>query len=159
MGSGKTTLGARLAARVGADFVDLDDAVEARAGTSIVEIFATRGEAAFRALELETLAALAASPPARCVVAAGGGIVETTAAHALLHQLGSIVWLRADPAACVLRLSSGRAARPLLAPGADWRVRWEQRAPLYRALADHIVSTHPDDPESSLTALAALWQG
>ena len=56
--SGKTTLGRRLAAALGTRFVDLDDAIVARAGASIPEIFAARGEAAFRDLESSALAAV-----------------------------------------------------------------------------------------------------
>jgi shikimate kinase len=100
------------------------------------------------------LRALAAAPPARAVIATGGGIVESEAAAALLRALGPVVWLRADPDAALQRLdAAARAARPLLAGGA-WRGRWAQRQSRYAALADHVVSTHPESVETSLAALA-----
>ena len=101
------------------------------------------------------LEALVAGAPVRCIVATGGGAVELAAAPALLHGLGHVVWLRADPDACIARLGAARAMRPLL--DADWRARWERRAPLYAALADVIVDTHPVPFEASLAALHAVW--
>jgi shikimate kinase len=158
MGSGKTTLGQMLASRTGAAFLDLDALVEARAGTSVGEIFRLHGEARFRALELEALAAIAAAPPPRAVLAAGGGIVETAAAGPLLHKFGTVVWLEADPEACVARIEAAgtKGARPLLGQETDWRQRWERRRQDYERLADHVVSTHPQSAAESLAQLAAL---
>ena len=155
MGSGKTTLGRMLAAARGTPFVDLDAVVEAGAGASVADIFAREGEAGFRSRESAALAALAASAPEGCVLATGGGIVESQAAAATLRQFGRIVWLAADPEACVARLGAGRAARPLLAEPAAWRARWNKRENLYRDLADITVCTHPDTVEASLAALRA----
>ena len=77
-GSGKSAVGRRLAHRHGATFVDLDDTIEKAAGLAIAEIFAERGEAAFRALEREAVASLGPpdrDPEIRRVVATGGGAV------------------------------------------------------------------------------------
>jgi shikimate kinase len=154
MGSGKSTLGARLAQRGAVPFADLDDEIERRAGCTVTEIFAREGESGFRARELDALADLAAALPAPAVVATGGGIVETDAALPLLQQLGRIVWLRADPEPCIARLGAAGAARPLLQT--DWRARYDRRAARYAAWSEAIVSTHPETVEASLAALVAV---
>jgi len=154
MGSGKSTLGLLVAVRLRAPFIDLDERVEAVAGCSVAEIFASEGESAFRRRELEALRALAASAPERAVISTGGGIVETAAAAPLVRGLGRVVWLRADPAACVDRVGATRDGRPLLA--GDWSARWDRRVSLYEAWADAVVSTHPESVNVSLAALEAL---
>lgn len=159
MGAGKSTLGRRLAARTGRDFVDVDEEIERRTGRTVTALFAAEGEAAFRTLELAVLRELVAREPRPAVVAVGGGVVETPAAAPLLQQLGTVVWLTADPQACVARLEAEAAARPLLAPGADWQRRWEVRQPLYRALAAVVVSTHPETIDESLERLGRLASG
>ena len=155
MGSGKTTLGSRLAAALQIPFVDLDARIETAAGRPIHEIFAFEAEAGFRRREAAALAALVTGAPARCIVATGGGVVELATASSRLHALGRIVWLRADPDVCVARLGAERGTRPLLE--ADWRSRWERRAPLYAGLADAIVDTDQGVIETSLAALHAVW--
>jgi shikimate kinase len=155
MGSGKTTLGRLLAAQARAAFVDLDAHVEWLAQRSIAEVFERHGEHAFRDYELRALRDIVAAPPGRAVIATGGGVVENQTARDLVRGLGTIVWLRADPEASVQRLCpKSRAARPLLA--ANWRRRWARREPLYAALADHVVSTHPEPVEASLAVLVKL---
>jgi shikimate kinase len=156
MGSGKTTLGSRLAARCGCEFVDLDVRLEVAAGCDVRTLMREIGEARFRSLELAMLREVAAQPPGRSVVATGGGIVETPEAWDLLRSMGHVVWLRADPHACVSRLGAERAARPLLDSTQEWRVRWARREPLYRQLADDIVETHPQDVEECLARLAVF---
>jgi shikimate kinase len=156
MGSGKSTLGRRLAAALGLDCIDLDAQLEAARGTSIASLWRQEGERGFRALELAVLRSLLESKPADCVVVTGGGVVETPEALPLLQQLGRVVWLRADPAACVARLGPARSARPLLDDEAAWKQRYLRREPLYRAAARHVVDTHPADEEASLRALLAL---
>ncbi len=154
MGSGKSTLGALVASRLAIPFIDLDAHVEAVAGCSVAEIFAAEGESAFRRRELTALQALTASAPEPAIISTGGGIVETAAAAPLVRGLGRVVWLRADPAACIERVGATSSGRPLLA--GDWRARWERRASLYEAWADAVVSTHPETVTASLAALEAL---
>lgn len=155
MGSGKSTLGSRLAADLRIPFLDLDARIEAEAGRSVRAIFESEGELGFRRREHAALAALVAGAPARCIVATGGGAVELASAPALLRALGDVVWLRADADACIARLGDAAATRPLL--DGDWRRRWERRAPIYAALAAAIVDTHPTPFEASLAALHAVW--
>src|SRR5437588_6883468 len=90
MGSGKSTVGPLLARRLGWDFVDADDVIEAEAGMPIAEIFARHGEAAFRAREHAAIARLAAQDS--LVLALGGGAIETTAIReTLLNSPGTLL--------------------------------------------------------------------
>jgi len=155
MGSGKTTLGRLLAAHADCAFIDLDTRIEAAAGCSIRELFEREGEPGFRARELAALTDLVTSPPLRAVVATGGGIVETDAAVPLLRRLGRVIWLRADPEAAAARAAAAGATRPLLQSDV-WRARAAARAPRYAALAEHVVSTHPESVAASLAALVAV---
>jgi len=153
MGSGKTTLGERLAAALGATFIDLDARLTMQHGGSIREILEAEGETSFRRRELQLLQRLLVEKRTEVVVATGGGIVEIPEAAPLLRQLGRVVWLRADPEICIARLGAARQMRPLLDDGADWRGRYERREPLYRQAAQSIVDTDQGDIEASLAAL------
>jgi shikimate kinase len=119
MGSGKTTVGRELAARVGAVFVDLDDRIERMFGRTIAELFAT-GEPSFRACEHAALVALLTEPAfaqREVVVATGGGVVLDPRHRDAMAACGHIVWLHCDVATLVARLADGGEARPLLAHG------------------------------------------
>ena len=158
MGSGKSTLGERLAERLGWVFFDLDRMLESAQERTVRDLIERDGERPFRALELETLRAHAASQPRHAVTATGGGIVEVAEACRLLASLGTVVWLRADPQVCVERLGASSQTRPLLDAGNDWRRRYARRAPLYERAAQHVVDTHPAALESSLEQLVRLVQ-
>jgi shikimate kinase len=158
MGSGKTTVGRRVAARLERPFVDADDLLEETAGRPIAEIFATDGEAAFRDLEAEVLQAQLGKPePA--VVASGGGVVLHPANRERLAAADvTVVWLDAEPAFIASRIEK-KAHRPLLAGDDPPRVvlarLHEQRAPLYAEVADIVVEVAPfhrseDKPKDAL---------
>lgn len=110
MGAGKTTVGRKLANRLGYRFLDTDALIEQTAGKPITELFAQSGEAAFRALETQVLAQVSAHT---ClVVATGGGIVTQPMNWSYLRH-GIVIWLDVPIPVLVSRLS-GDTARPLL---------------------------------------------
>ncbi len=111
MGAGKSTVGPRLAARLGRSFVDTDLEVERRAGQSVAEIFAREGEARFRALERESIEASAGQP---LVVALGGGAIAQPGALERCRALGVLVQLDV-PLERLLERIGDAASRPLLA--------------------------------------------
>ena len=113
-GSGKTSVGALVAAELRARFVDVDEEIERRAGKRVARIFAEDGEAAFRALEAELGAAAFAS--AAAVIATGGGFFAGEVTRAMARGSGLVVYLQTDPADAAGRLR-GAHGRPLLEGG------------------------------------------
>ena len=154
-GSGKSTVGALLAERLGVGFIDVDAAIEAHDGRMIREIFAEDGEPAFRALEREaTLALLAAGG----VVSLGGGAPLTPEiADALAGDGVETVWLQVDArnAAQRIGLDDGR---PLLAGGglrATLIKLMNQRTPVYAGTARHHVDTSGRAPAEIVDDIVA----
>jgi len=159
MGSGKTTVGRRLAALLDRPFVDADQALEDRAGRTIAEIFEANGEDAFRDLETDVLTWLLAAP-APGVIASGGGVVLRATNRERLGADGvTVVWLDASPAFLASRIER-KAHRPLLAGDAPVRDVLDrlhaERAPLYGEVADIVVGVEPfhRDEERPKRALA-----
>ena len=111
MGVGKSTVGRRLAQRLGLPFFDGDHEIEAAAGMSVSEIFASRGEAEFRAGEARIMRRLLEGPP--IVLATGGGAMMNPETRALLKAKADTVWLRADLTVIAERVAR-RDTRPLL---------------------------------------------
>lgn len=132
MGSGKSTVGPLLAARLGWRFVDADDVIVAEAGMPIAEIFARHGEPYFRELERTTIARLAADDG--LVLALGGGAIETEAVRTLLSsdQGTLLVHLEVLLATTLARCGGTEGTRPVLADQANLAKRYERRLPLYR---------------------------
>ena len=155
-GSGKSTVGALLALRLGLDLVDVDAAIEARERRLIREIFATDGEPAFRAIEKEvTLEALAVPG----VVSLGGGAPLTPEIAAALEPV-TVVWLQVDARHALQRIGVDEA-RPLLA-GTGFRGRLikllNERTPVYRRLATHVVDTSGCEPDAIVDAIVAALE-
>ena len=114
MGSGKTTVGKRIAQELGYSFVDSDDVVAKTAGKSVREIFSQDGEPAFREYESQALRSVLADNQLPVVLATGGGAVISPANRALLAERASnVVWLDASIDDLVVRTKSG-TTRPLL---------------------------------------------
>ncbi|MEO6158194.1 MAG: shikimate kinase [Ilumatobacteraceae bacterium] len=141
MGVGKTTVARVAAERLDRPMFDSDQMIEERTGRTVREIFATDGEPAFRALETEVLLeALAVTIPA--VIAAAGGVVLSASNREALNGAGvRVVWLCAGTDMLVERVRHG-VHRPLLDGDAAATLQRmaTDRAPLYREVADAIVS-------------------
>ena len=130
MGAGKTMVGGHVARQLGRPFVDVDEAIAAGHGP-IAELFAEQGEAAFREVEARFVREALARPEPT-VIAVGGGAVETPG---LLHDdRATVVHLPVDVEAAWQRAQS--SDRPLAQDEAEFRRRFELRAPLYVAVAD-----------------------
>lgn len=153
MGCGKTTVGALLSRRLGLELVDTDAIIEQRQGRSIPEIFAEGGEARFRALELELCRELGGQ--SGLIIACGGGLPLQDEAIAALKQNGVIFWLDRDPGQTYDALDV--SGRPLAQAGRqDFLERYENRAPLYRRWADHIIPCGAG-PENAAAQIAAIY--
>ena len=140
MGAGKSSIGRRLAMRLGIPFVDADAEIEKAAGMSITDIFATRGEPAFRAGEARVIARLLDGGPQ--VLATGGGAFMNPDTRAAIGAKGVSVWLNADFDTLMRRIKR-RHDRPLLHtpdPAATLRQLMDARYPVY-GLADFTVQS------------------
>jgi shikimate kinase len=131
MGAGKSTVGRRLAARLGLNFVDADVEIEAAAGMSIPDIFASHGEQYFRDGEVRVIARLLEGAPN--VIATGGGAWMRAETRERIHARGISIWLKAD-ADVLLRRVKRRVDRPLLQtadPAATIEKLVAERYPVY----------------------------
>jgi shikimate kinase len=141
MGSGKSSVGRMLARRLRFQFLDTDTLIEERARMAIKDIFARQGEERFRERETAVLESLLGKR--RHVLATGGGIVTQPRNLPLLHQLGWVVLLKADPEELYRRVSRNRD-RPLLHvrdPRGRVNEMLEVRQPLYEQAADFQVDS------------------
>jgi shikimate kinase len=140
MGAGKSSIGRRLASRLGVAFVDADSEIEKAAQMTIPELFARRGEAEFRTGEARVILRLLESGPQ--VLATGGGAFMNPDTRAAIGAKGLSIWLKAEFEVLMKRIKR-RHDRPLLAtddPGATLRRLMDDRYSVY-ALADLIVQS------------------
>jgi shikimate kinase len=132
MGAGKTSIGRRLAEKMGLSFVDADHEIEAAAGKSIADIFADHGEAYFREGERKVIARLLDN--GEQVLATGGGAFVNQETRNRIKQSGISVWLKADIELLMKRVMK-RNDRPLLRtddPEAVMRKLIADRYPIYQ---------------------------
>lgn len=142
MGTGKTSVAATLATRLGKSLVTLDSLIAHQAGKPIAQIFAEEGELRFRELEIATIKEIACRQ--NLVIDCGGGVVLNQINMLRLRQTSLIVWLTASPAAIYQRLSQTDEIRPLLQGGdalAKIQTLLKFRKPLYQAAADWSLAT------------------
>lgn len=132
-GCGKSTVGKALAVHLGRHYVDADAELEKKAGCSIPEIFASDGESSFRALETKTLAEL--GQESGLIIATGGGCVTQGRNYPLLHQNGTIFWLKRD----IQKLPTD--GRPL-SQTTKIEDMYRIRKPMYEGFADFIVDNN-----------------
>ena len=149
MGAGKSSIGKRLAARLGIPFIDADSEIESAAGMTIPEIFEQHGEAYFRAGEARVIARLLDNGPQ--VLATGGGAVMTQHTRDLIHIKGISVWLKADLDVLVKR-TKRRNDRPL---AEKIQELLPEREPLY-ALSDIVVRSRDEPHETIVDEIIAL---
>lgn len=147
MGVGKTTVGKLLASRLGQRYCDSDEQVIANTGMTVPEIFAARGEAAFRAEEKRALTEAVASGEPSVVAVAGGAVLDPEN-RKLMRASGTVVWLRARIETMGKRVGGGEG-RPLLGedPTEALASLYPQREPFYAELADIVVDVDEASPE------------
>ena len=141
MGTGKTTVGKRVARDLGFRFVDTDELIVETAGKSIPDIFSSDGEDAFRNLETGVLQQCIGEK--NQVLSTGGGIVLRKENRELLKRAGYVIWLQASAAAIVERVKRNRD-RPLLAtenPAQTVKKMLRERQRLYEEAADLAIAT------------------
>jgi shikimate kinase len=159
MGSGKSSIGRRLAARLGVPFVDADAEIEARAGgMTIAEIFERHGEPYFRAGEARVIARLLEHGPQ--VLATGGGAFMNQDTRAATHLKGVSIWLKAELDVLMKRIKR-RGDRPLLKtddPAATLTALLAERYPVY-AQADLTVPSRDVPHEAIVEDVVAALRG
>src|SRR6204780_1037060 len=163
MGVGKSSIGRRLAARLGVPFVDADTEIEKAAGMGIADIFARHGEADFRSGEARVIARLLDGGPQ--VLATGGGAVMNADTRTAIKAKGVSIWLSAEFDVLMRRINKRKKDRPMLQPAdpaATLRELLVAREPVY-AQADITVQSRevPHDAIVSeiMTALSAFLSG
>ncbi|QDH73630.1 shikimate kinase [Brevundimonas sp. M20] len=158
MGVGKSTVGRRLARRLGLSFADGDEEIESAAGMTVSDIFASMGEGEFRAGEARVMRRLLEGP--RLVLATGGGAMLNLETRALMKTHAVTVWMRADLEVIAQRVQR-RDTRPLLRgkdPLETLRTLAEARYPVYGEAdltVDVAGGAHAEAVEAIVRALEA----
>lgn len=154
MGAGKSTVGHRLANRIGVAFRDTDADIAARAGKSVQDIFVEDGEPAFRALERDAVAVAIAEHDG--ILSLGGGAVLDASTQDRLKDQ-TVVFLNVGLADAVKRVGLGQG-RPLLIGNVRGTIKklLDERAPIYNAVATWVVDTDGRDAASVADEIAGL---
>jgi shikimate kinase len=161
-GSGKGTVGRLLADRLGRAFIDTDALIEQAEGATVREIFAARGEQAFREAESRIVRRVAAVDEQ--VIAAGGGAVLQKENVELLRARGWLVWLRTEAQELHRRIQADPDSEslrpPLTALGAlaEVRAQLARRTPIYQAAADFAVVTDGVSPGQVAETILVAWR-
>ena len=133
--SGKTVVGRMLAQQLGWDFVEMDAELVKRFGTSIRNVFETKGETWFRDQETKLIEDLRSKK--RTVISTGGGVIKRVENMRMLAENGVVIWLDRSP-----RLLHGTSERPLSPDDDAIRRLYEERLPLYRLYSDRCVENN-----------------
>ncbi|MFZ9848005.1 MAG: shikimate kinase [Flavobacteriales bacterium] len=158
MGSGKTTLGKKIASHLHLEFIDMDDYIEQKEGRSISSIFEKEGEAHFRALEQEALNELLSKE--NVVVSTGGGTPCFYNNMELINASAQSVYLQVEPEMLLGRLKGATNKRPLLANLSNEELRLQiseklaAREPYY--MQSKVVHPSKGSPNKDLADLVAI---
>lgn len=158
MGCGKSSVGKRLAAKLGMQFIDADEEIEKVAAKSISEIFADQGEDFFRDRERKVIGRLLSNGPQ--ILATGGGAYMNADTRLAIREMGISVWLRAELAVLMRRVGK-RDTRPLLKignPEATMRKLMDARYPVY-AESEITVESRDEPHEIIVTEIVNRLAG
>ncbi len=159
MGAGKSSTGRALAERLACGFLDLDLRLEGRFGTSIAEVFASRGEAVFRAAEREELAIAAAAPDDLVVALGGGAFCSPDNRHVIDSVDGVSVFLDLPWAELERRLARDHDGRPLYYDAAEAERLWRRRLPDYRRAHLRVVLDGGESPAEAAARIVEALEG
>ncbi len=140
MGCGKSSVGVKLSYRLKRTLIDTDKWIEKKQNMTVSEIFASKGEEAFRRMETDCLKELLECADKQ-IISVGGGLPVKEENHGLLKQLGRVIYLKVTPEAVYERLK-GDTTRPLLQvedPMKKIREMLDIRGPIYEKCADMII--------------------
>lgn len=151
MGAGKTSVGRRVAGRLGRTFVDVDEVIQEQAGMTIAEIFPKKGELWFRRTEETTIRTLLDGEPG--VLALGGGALESPKTRALVARVADVVWLHVTPEVAWERVSG--SDRPLAGDRRRFVRRAGAREAGYRETAH--LEVDAGEPLEQIVARVAGW--
>lgn len=161
MGAGKTSVGAYYAKKHGIPMVDTDQLIEITSGMSVAQIFASKGEEAFRRREtqmIKSLLDMEESERRKTLISVGGGLPLRPENRELLKELGTVIYLRVKPETVMKRLE-GDTARPLL-QGDNVKQRVEElmalREPLYIEASHAVLEADDKDFEQLVSEIEAL---
>ena len=154
MGAGKTTVGRRLAKKLGWSFIDLDEEIERHERQTVADIFKTYGESRFRKLEHRYLKDLSSSHQA--VIALGGGAFISPENREIADNTGLTIWLKVSFPKLGLRVKID-GTRPNFADPDKAKVLFEMREPFYSMAKVH-VSTDDGTPDSVADEIIGMLQ-